>query len=104
MGYTWGKLGTSLTGVANLLADYYPAYRNYTKCDSWEKIVSSHKEDADKRVIKIEDTYVLLLLLLTGHVIASMAMLAEKVILPKIKQRTGREVGAQKMSLDTRAT
>ena len=103
MGYKWGKLGTSLSDLANVFADAYPAYRNYTKCDSWEKIVSSHKEAENRRVIKIEDIYGLVLILFTGFVFTFIAILAEKVISTKTKQRTAREVGAQEMSLETGA-
>ena len=82
MGYKWGKLGTSLSELANVFADAYPAYRNYTKCDTWEKIVSSHKEADNKRVIKIEDTFGLVLILFAGLVFACMTMFAH--ILHKI--------------------
>ena len=86
MGYTWATLGSNLMEMADV-------YDNYTRCDSWEKIASSHKVAENKRVVKIEDTYGLLILLFAGFSIATIAIVAEKLISAKANMpREGHEV------------
>ena len=76
MGYTWANLGSNPTEIADF-------YDNYTRCDSWQKIASSHKVADDQLRIKIEHTYGLLILLLAGFCTAAIVIVAEKLISAK---------------------
>ena len=77
-----GQMGHPIGQMASMhdIADFYLKwYKNYTRCDTWQEIELSHTKASDKKVITLDDTYGLILLLSVGLAIAAITVFVEKM-------------------------